>query len=447
MAEFSIRQHYRLMYDEPINLGAVQSLTKVYLPIIGRDAFTLYLAWAMMGETPDAQNQHVDLLDQLAISQHDFLSARQNLEGMGLIKTYRQDTSFGSQWVYRLFPPMTMKAFLADTMLSSLLAHYLGDELFQQLVEDIKPKDATIPGVNVSTTFFDMMGNVSFEKLPDAPLSNDDTKSDLQKELHQSAKSVDVALLTDMLRTFGVSASAIRKHEADLTIVKNLYGLGDVDLVRVIQATITPDNGIDMDAIRTMLKKSYQSEQRHQNETGSNKPVESTQNTDVKSPAEAIIQSAKNTAPLVFLKNLREVSGGFVTDAEVKALEDIAQLDKVAPEVLNVMLYELTVVEKKATLNKALLQTIVNDWAQAKVTTAVGALEYLQRRAKSRQTQQEKQVAGRTNRQWQRPTQVKETRPDWENQTASTVSEEAAQAAKDQLAQLRARRQQTNKEN
>lgn len=447
MAEFSIRQHYRLMYDEPINLGAVQSLTKVYLPIIGRDAFTLYLAWAMMGETPDAQNQHVDLLDQLAISQHDFLSARQNLEGMGLIKTYRQDTSFGSQWVYRLFPPMTMKAFLADTMLSSLLAHYLGDELFQQLVEDIKPKDATIPGVNVSTTFFDMMGNVSFEKLPDAPLSNDDTKSDLQKELHQSAKSVDVALLTDMLRTFGVSASAIRKHEADLTIVKNLYGLGDVDLVRVIQATITPDNGIDMDAIRTMLKKSYQSEQRHQNETGINKPVESTQNTDVKSPAEAIIQSAKNTSPLVFLKNLREVSGGFVTDAEVKALEDIAQLDKVAPEVLNVMLYELTVVEKKATLNKALLQTIVNDWAQAKVTTAVGALEYLQRRAKSRQTKQEKQVAGRTNRQWQRPTQVKETRPDWENQTASTVSEEAAQAAKDQLAQLRARRQQTNKEN
>ena len=447
MAEFSIRQHYRLMYDEPINLGAVQSLTKVYLPIIGRDAFTLYLAWAMMGETPDAQNLHVDLLDQLAISQHDFLSARQNLEGMGLIKTYRQDTSFGSQWVYRLFPPMTMKAFLADTMLSSLLAHYLGDELFQQLVEDIKPKDATIPGVNVSTTFFDMMGNVSFEKLPDAPLSNDDTKSDLQKELHQSAKSVDVALLTDMLRTFGVSASAIRKHEADLTIVKNLYGLGDVDLVRVIQATITPDNGIDMDAIRTMLKKSYQSEQRHQNETGINKPVESTQNTDVKSPAEAIIQSAKNTAPLVFLKNLREVSGGFVTDAEVKALEDIAQLDKVTPEVLNVMLYELTVVEKKATLNKALLQTIVNDWAQAKVTTAVGALEYLQRRAKSRQTKQEKQVAGRTNRQWQRPTQVKETRPDWENQTASTVSEEAAQAAKDQLAQLRARRQQTNKEN
>lgn len=291
------------------------------------------------------------------------------------------------------------------------------------------------------------MGNVSFEKLPDAPLSNDDTKSDLQKELHQSAKSVDVALLTDMLRTFGVSASVIRKHEADLTIVKNLYGLGDVDLVRVIQATITPDNGIDMDAIRTMLKKSYQSEQRHQNETGINKPVESTQNTDVKSPAEAIIQSAKNTAPLVFLKNLREVSGGFVTDAEVKALEDIAQLDKVAPEVLNVMLYELTVVEKKATLNKALLQTIVNDWAQAKVTTAVGALEYLQRRAKSRQTKQEKQVAGRTNRQWQRPTQVKETRPDWENQTASTVSEEAAQAAKDQLAQLRARRQQTNKEN
>ena len=94
MTEFSIRQRYRLIYDEPINLAAVQSLTKVYLPIIGRDAFTLYLNWAMLGESTDAANQHADLLDELAMSQQTFLTAREKLEGMGLLKTYRQETSF-----------------------------------------------------------------------------------------------------------------------------------------------------------------------------------------------------------------------------------------------------------------------------------------------------------------------------------------------------------------
>ena len=49
MAEFSIRQHYRLMYDEPIDLGAVQSLTKVYLPIIGCGGLPLGLM--MMNNT------------------------------------------------------------------------------------------------------------------------------------------------------------------------------------------------------------------------------------------------------------------------------------------------------------------------------------------------------------------------------------------------------------
>ena len=69
MAEFSIQQRYRLIYDESIDMTAVRSLTKVYLPIIGRDAYTLYLAWGTVGETTEAKNRHVDLLDQLAMNQ------------------------------------------------------------------------------------------------------------------------------------------------------------------------------------------------------------------------------------------------------------------------------------------------------------------------------------------------------------------------------------------
>lgn len=153
MADFSIQQRYRLVYDELIDMTAVRSLTKVYLPIIGRDAYTLYLAWATIGETSEPKNRHVDLLDQLAMNQQAFLIARSKLEGMGLVKSYKQTTNFGSQWTYRIFPPMAVRAFLSDALLSSLLAHYLGDELFDELVKDELPDSQKIAGENVSKTF------------------------------------------------------------------------------------------------------------------------------------------------------------------------------------------------------------------------------------------------------------------------------------------------------
>ena len=157
MADFSIQQRYRLIYDESIDMTAVRSLTKVYLPIIGRDAYTLYLAWGTVGETAEAKNRHVDLLDQLAMSQQSFMVARSKLEGMGLVRSYKQTTNFGTQWVYQLFPPMAVRTFLSDTLLSSLLAHYLGDELFNDLVTDELPDSRQISGDNVSKTFFDLV--------------------------------------------------------------------------------------------------------------------------------------------------------------------------------------------------------------------------------------------------------------------------------------------------
>ncbi|MCC6121283.1 DnaD domain protein [Weissella cibaria] len=451
MTEFSIRQRYRLIYDEPINLAAVQSLTKVYLPIIGRDAFTLYLNWAMLGESTDAANQHADLLDELAMSQQTFLTAREKLEGMGLLKTYQQETSFGVQWAYQLFPPMAMKAFLADIMLSSLLHHYLGDDLFERLIAATKPNETTIPGQNVSKSFFDMMGQESFQRLPAAPFQSDDTKSTLQREIAASNQQLNITLMADMLQSFGITQNDLRQNQADLIIQKSLYGLSDVELVRLIQGTVDASGKLSITNLRQTLRRTYEQGQRVSDavqQVTESQPKATTPNEPVATgnPAAGIIQTARTTAPLVFLKSLRENAGGFVTDNEVRALNDIAQLDKIKSEVLNIMLFELTVVEKRTNLSKALLQTIVNDWAQAGVTTAVDAMTYLQKRTKQRQ--EKAQQSGKSGaKRWQRKEPVvKETRPDWENQKATAVSNEDATAAKNALAELRARRQQSKKE-
>lgn len=141
---------------------------------------------------------------------------------------------------------------------------------------------------------------------------------------------------------------------------------------------------------------------------------------------------------------MRQKNNGFVADNEVKAISDIAEMNIVEPEVLNIVLYELTVIENRTTLNKTILQTLVNDWAQSDVTDAVSALQYLQRRSKKQQSRQTSQSSKKWSRQNKQSKQ--ETRPDWENQHGTPISKADADSAREALAAMRARRKQNNSE-
>lgn len=446
MADFSNQQRYRLIYDDLIDMTSVRSLTRVYLPIIGRDAYTLYLAWATMGETIQPKHRHVDILDQLAMNQHSFLIAREKLEAMGLVKTFKQTTNFATQWAYQIFPPLTTHAFLSDVLLSSLLAHYLGDELFNDLVSDEKVDNTNIPGDDVSKTFFDLVGQESFIKRNHAPLAETNEKNTLSTNIRKATKSLDVNLLSDMLQSYNIKQNVLQKNEVDLMVYKSLYGLTDLELVRVIQATTTPTQQINLPAIKKHLENNFKQSQISQvrsTKIDMNEPTKApTSAKNTNDPASKIVQIAQSTAPLSFLKNLRQKKNGFVADNEIKALSDIIQMKLVTPEVLNIILYELTVIEKRTTLNKTILQTLVNDWLQNGVTDAVSALQYLQRRNKKQQTR----TTQSSNKKWSNTNKnsKQETRPDWENQHGTSVSQSDAKSARAALEAIRARRNKNN---
>src|SRR5699024_4821384 len=146
-------------------------------------------------------------------------------------------------------PPLTTRAFLSDVLLSSLLAHYLGDELFNDLVSEEKVDNTNIPGDDVSTTFFDLVGQESFIKRNHAPLAETNEKNTLSSNIRKATKSLDINLLSDMLQSYNIKQNVLKKNEVDLMIYKSLYGLTDLELVRVIQATTTPTRQINLPAI------------------------------------------------------------------------------------------------------------------------------------------------------------------------------------------------------
>ncbi|QVK12587.1 DnaD domain protein [Weissella ceti] len=433
MAAFALHQRYHLQHSADLTTEQITALSQVYLPIIGHDAFVLYMYWQTMPKQAGLLN-HTQLMNMTNLGLKTFESSRQQLEGLGLLKTYQQDLSNDTQWTYVLQSPMTMPQFLSDRLLTSLLTHYVGETTVQQLVTMVQSQDVVPSGKNVSRSFFDIIGDNAFTPLQQAPMNHQVTPTVTKVS---TSNQLDLKLMSQMLASFAVPMTELKAKENELLIEKKLYGLSDTELVRLIQQHLTVDHTIDITALRKTLQKGVT--------TGQKKPLSSVQlntpDTEVttepsvqpKNAAEALMQQVRTASPISFLQALRKHNNGFITDAEVKLLNDIAQLNTLPNEVINVLLYELTVTQKKTTINRNYMQAIVNDWAQAQIKTAPAAFEYL----KARSTKQREQMQ-QPKTYYKQPTRrhVQEKRPDWSKQTVAKVSSADKEAAAKLMAEF-----------
>lgn len=437
MAVFGLNQQYYLRHSSDLTSEQITALSQVYLPIIGHDAFVLYMYWQTMPKHTGLLN-HTELMNMTNLGIKTFDASRQQLEGLGLLKTYQQELSNELQWTYVLQAPMTMSQFLSDRLLASLLTHYIGEAAVQQLVLGVQQAQATPEGKDVSHSFFDIVGDHAFTTLSKAPMNHQPTVSLTNVP---SQDRLDLKLMTQMLSSFSVPMSELKAKEGELVIEKKLYGLSDTDLVRLIQQHLNVDKTIDLVGLRKTLQKSVTNGQKQplakpvvtQEASSSSETAPKPTN-----PAAALMQQVRTASPIAFLQALRQHNNGFITDAEVKLLNDIAQLNTLPNEVINVLLYELTVTQKKTSINRNYMQAIVNDWAQAQIKTAPAAFEYLKARS-SKQREQLQQQAQTKKNYYNQPTRrhVQEKRPDWDNQTVAKVSSADKEAAAKLLAEFR----------
>ncbi|AIG65443.1 DnaD domain protein [Weissella tructae] len=434
MVAFALHQRYHLQHSADLTTEQITALTQVYLPIIGHDAFVLYMYWQTSPHSTELRN-HTQLMNMTNLGLKTFENSRHQLEGLGLIKTYEQPLSAETQWTYVLQNPMTMTQFLSDRLLTSLLTHYIGEAAVTQLVTTAQMQAVEPAGKNVSRSFFDIIGDNAFTPLSQAPLVHQPTPT--LTKVSQSDQ-LDLKLMAQMLSSFSVSMAELKAKESELLIEKKLYGLTDTDLVRLIQQHVNLDKTIDITNLRKTLQKTVTAQQKKPLQqpspasTSGSSGIEQAKTTP-KTASDMLMQQVRTASPITFLQALRQRNNGFITDAEVKLLNDIAQLNTLPSEVINVLLFELTVTQKKTTINRNYMQAIVNDWAQAQIKDAPAAFEYLKARSSKQreQTQKPKTYYNQPNRR-----HVQEQRPDWEKQTVAKVSNADKEAAAKLLAEF-----------
>lgn len=391
-----------------------ESLTNLYAPIVGSAAINLYnLLQSMARHSPIStlRHTHYELQSMLNEPLTQLQHNRQKLEAVGLMSTYEA----GERLIYRMRLPLQATAFLQKDALALLLLDNVGDQTFDQIVMRLLPQLDNDDGLDVS---------VAISELYPTLLKNSvNTKSEIvntrqhidehnlsENTLEINSDQLDVKLLLNILTNTFVDLASVK---ANLDLIKtesSLYGINELQMANLIQkATNLKTNQLEINVLKHNISKTYQSNPATTIKSVANKPQLQSADNSVSKKFEQIIKIAQQTAPLIFLQQIKKQKNGFVTSGEERLIRDLISRHLFPNEVVNVLIYHILVDENNGALNKNLTETIANDWSQHKVASAAEAINVIQGRNQAKTNKKNNNYRNNNNRK----ANVKETLPEW----------------------------------
>ncbi len=128
-SKFNIYSSFNLSADD------VNTLSLLYAPLIGSDAFLLYMGLTSLLDKSTLACKglkHQDLFDAFSFTLTSFNKARVKLEGAGLLLTY---VGIDGEFTYMLNPPYTAKNFILDSPLVYYLKSKLSEDSFKRIYD------------------------------------------------------------------------------------------------------------------------------------------------------------------------------------------------------------------------------------------------------------------------------------------------------------------------
>lgn len=134
MSSFSCNTIYKFSNPLVSHLNSLE-LYRLYMPIISNDAIRLYLQLCsdvLAYESFKFSTRNLsNLFDILNINIDDFTNARENLEAVGLIKTYANNSR--TEIVFEINQPLCFDQFISNQKFKKLLVDKIGEKEFSFL--------------------------------------------------------------------------------------------------------------------------------------------------------------------------------------------------------------------------------------------------------------------------------------------------------------------------
>ncbi|AUI71476.1 DnaD domain protein [Companilactobacillus alimentarius] len=363
-------------------------LTDLYLPILGIEAFSLYLLlWEKLPnkELVTQRKSHAELMSLLGIDLKRFYDARIKAEALGLIRTYQKKDDIGPYYIYQLFEPLSPDEFFQDDLMSIFLYEQVGEKKFHLLADKYSHSNLILKNSNEITKDFLEVFQLSNNDLINAPTEVKNTQSNFKvnENDHQSPSlseekvpQLDWELISDRIQhLFKISPDNLLQNQE---LILNLHAFYDLDENTIINAIGRTCDIVKNEIDPTRLKKDIQDRfeknanisVRHQ---ANSEKEEKSDDSNLNRSDQLLLKQARELRPAEFLAAQKQKSGGFTGTVESKALRNMAMKSFLSPSVLNIMVYYI--LQTSPTLTLPLMETVANDWQQNGVKTAEQALK------------------------------------------------------------------------
>ncbi len=365
---------YLVINKSIITDNDLKIVSMLYLPIIGSLSVMLY---NMLNNDLDKLSivspelNHAHLLNNLHVSNKELEQARNNLEAIGLIKTYlKKDTV--NHYIYELYSPVSAHEFFSHPIFNIVLYNNVGKTEYERLLNYFKVIRINKDGYTEVTHTF----NQVYEAIP---LSSTDMYQDSIRKYNKLKLNINSSLDMNFLIASmpkNIDKKIFTKDLQELIIsLAYLYDLDVTEMQNILKSCINEKGSINRDELRKATRNYYQFDHSGLLPT----MVELTQPAYLRKPIgdnskkAKMIYTFETTSPIDFLKSKHD--GAEPVKRDINLLEDLIIDYKLKPGVVNVLIdYVLRTNDNK--LNRNYVETIAGQWSRKKIETVEEAMDF-----------------------------------------------------------------------
>ncbi|WP_188206384.1 replication initiation and membrane attachment family protein [Alkalibacillus aidingensis] len=376
-------------------------LTLLYQPLIGMKSIAVFQALWKESDNRSTQSSisHHQMMSLLNISLDEFYEARKKLEGIGLLKSYKEEATY-TTFYYLLKRPVSARQFFEHPTLSVLLEHHVGREVYHQLQKRLAPKLSFPANVTeVTKTFDEVFTTVATPKPKTSP------KQSKEEDSVVIETDLPIEWLYKMLTQQQVEPKKILTP-SNLNYMEKMIKIFDVDYLELEKAllwAVTEDAIFDRQEFLDMCKDIYHKK----HGTVPPRLYAKSEMTEVTNPEPETGQASESTPSkeeavskedqLIHHFNSithRELledhsSSGIASMKEIEMITNLMEEHGLTQPVTNVLVHY--VLKKNGNkLSRNYLDTIAAHWSREKITTAKEAMDIAKREHHMYQKWQEK---------------------------------------------------------
>ena len=358
-------------------------LTKLYLPILGREVVTLYLYLLSFGDNGQKQHLFSQILNHLDFGLNILEESFERLAAIKLVDLYQTD----DHYLVQLHPTLTTEEFFSHNVYSRLLEKKIGEAA----ADALRPENPS--GEKLVKPFMQVFGMEAEQPRAVRKANDFDLEYFKQRMAQDNLRFANEK--EDLLELFAIA------EQKKWTWYETYVLARETAVSQVI-------------SIKRMKQKLAQ------------KPAEG----QFSKQEQSIIQEAKRTSPMVFLAEIKKTRQAAITRTERKLLLDLAELG-LLDEVINVILLLTFNKVDSANLNEKYALKVANDFSYQKVTTAEEAV--LRIRERNQQPQNRPAKSGQDSTKSNVPDW---SQPDYKNETSAEKQAELEEQKRRLLAKL-----------